>query len=40
MNSGVFIFMVLAIIAVGLLVFSYTKAGKRAFYLDEPNDEN
>jgi Na+/H+-dicarboxylate symporter len=38
MNGGVFIFMALAAIVVGLVAFSYTKPGKKIFQ-PEYNDE-
>jgi hypothetical protein len=38
MNGGVFIFMCIAIIAVGLFIYSYTKPGRK-FFRPEYDDE-
>jgi hypothetical protein len=40
MNAGIFMFGALAALAAGLLLFSYTKAGKKAFHMDLPDDAN
>jgi hypothetical protein len=39
MNAGVFFFMCLAIIAMGILVFSYTTKKGREFFRPEYDDE-
>jgi hypothetical protein len=40
MNAGAFMFLVLAILSTGLLVFSYTKTGKKVFNLDVTEEED
>jgi hypothetical protein len=39
MNGGAFMFMVMAILAVGLLAFSYTKPGKKMFHLEYDEED-